>query len=200
MNLLELLKLEAVMQGLLDEETKIDPAAAFTLVRDMPYLRASSREPETIIREWRGTCSGKHYLLKALFAELGLYSHLIACTVELQLDPDQFSNNLRDILEASNGRFVDVHNYLLLQLAEGEMVVDATWPLLTKALGMIVNETFTLGQDQKIAYAPTQTWIVPEDGDPQAFKDELLQAHFTAEELASRDAFIQTLSQMLWHG
>ena len=26
----------------------------------MPYQRASSRRPESIIEEWRGTCSGKH--------------------------------------------------------------------------------------------------------------------------------------------
>ena len=27
---------------------------------------ASNRDPETTINEWRGTCSGKHYLLQKL--------------------------------------------------------------------------------------------------------------------------------------
>ena len=49
----------------------------------MTYQRASDRQPETLIREWRGTCSGKHYLLQALFAELGIPARLIACTTNL---------------------------------------------------------------------------------------------------------------------
>lgn len=53
---------------------------AFSLVRDMPYGLASSCEPLTTIREWRGTCSGKHYLLRILFSEFGLRADLMACT------------------------------------------------------------------------------------------------------------------------
>lgn len=74
--LLEALKSEALQRGLLKPEEEIDLKKAFFLVRDMPYIRASSRDSETIIREWRGTCSGKHYLLKKLFAELGYQSHV----------------------------------------------------------------------------------------------------------------------------
>jgi hypothetical protein len=55
--LIETLKLEAVERGLLKPEEPIDVEKAFLLVRDMPYTRASSREPEITIREWRGTCS-----------------------------------------------------------------------------------------------------------------------------------------------
>ena len=50
MSLLALLKQEAIKRNLLDIEANIDAATAFYLVRDMPYIRASSREPETIIR------------------------------------------------------------------------------------------------------------------------------------------------------
>jgi len=50
------------------------------LVRDMPYQRTSTREPEAIIQEWRGTCSGKHYLLDQIFREEGLESRVIMCT------------------------------------------------------------------------------------------------------------------------
>ena len=63
---LKILKSEAVERGLLKPKEDINAEKAYTLVRDMPYTRASSRDSETIIREWRGTCSGKHYLLKKL--------------------------------------------------------------------------------------------------------------------------------------
>ena len=50
------------------------------MVRGIPYQRTSTREPEAIIQEWRGTCSGKHYLLDQIFREEGLESRVIMCT------------------------------------------------------------------------------------------------------------------------
>ena len=193
---LKLLKSKAISKGLLQPEEEIDLEKAFTLVRDIPYARASARDPETIIGEWRGTCSGKHYLLKQLFKELGYTSQVIACTTVVQIDPQDVRWKLRKLLKQSNGRFVDVHNYLLLVLPDGEMIVDATWPIFTKGMGTVVNETFVIGEDQKIACEPLQIWVVPEDRDPQAFKDEILQKSFTAAELEHREAFIQALGEL----
>jgi len=142
-------------------EREIDAAKAFYLVRDMPYQRASSREPQTIIDEWRGTCSGKHYLLKALFAELGYSSRVVVCTTVEHFDPQKYEGRMRTLLEECDGRFVDAHNYLILELPEGEMIVDATWPIATKGRGTVVNEYFVLGENQKIAAEPSQSWKVP---------------------------------------
>ena len=194
--LLDTLKSKAVEKGLLNPGEEINLEAAYTLVRDMPYTRASSRDPETIIQEWRGTCSGKHYLLKQLFAELGYVSRLIACTTVAHIDPKDVRGKLRKLLQRSEGRFVDVHNYLILELPEGEMIVDATWPLATKGMGTVVNERFVLGEDQKIACDPIKTWVVPEEGDSQEFKDEILKESFTPEELEHREEFIRTLGKM----
>lgn len=194
--LLETLKSKAIEKGLLKPDEEIDAEKAFFLVRDMPYTRASSRDPKTIIGEWRGTCSGKHYLLKGLFSELGFTSRLIACTTVAHIDPQEVRGKLRKLLEQSNGRFVDVHNYLVLELPEGEMVVDATWPLATKGMGTVVNERFMLGQDHQIACEPLKTWVVPEERDSQEFKDEILKDSFTPEELAHREEFIKTLGVM----
>jgi hypothetical protein len=194
--LLETLKSTAVERGYLKAEEEIDAAKAFFLVRDMPYTRASSREPETIIKEWRGTCSGKHYLLKKLLAELGYSSRLIACTTVVLIDPKEARGKLRKLLEQSSGRFVDVHNYLILELPGKEMIVDATWPLATREMGTVVNERFVLGENHQIACKPIKAWVVPEDGDSQEFKNEILKDSFTPEELAHREEFIKTLGVM----
>lgn len=194
--LLQKLKSKAVERGLLKPEEEVDAEKAFLLVRDMPYTRASSRDPETTIHEWRGTCSGKHYLLKVLFSELGYASRLIACTTVAQIDPKETRGKLRALLQQSGGRFVDVHNYLILELPEKEMIVDATWPLATRGMGTVVNERFVLGEDHRIACEPLKTWVVPEDRHSQEFKAEILKDSFTPEELAHREEFIQTLGVM----
>lgn len=194
--LLDRLKLKAVEMGLMKPTEDIDAEKAFLLVRDMPYRRASSRQPETTICEWQGTCSGKHYLLKQLFAELGYPSRLLACTAVTQIDPQLVSGHLKTILEQSKGRFVDVHNYLILALPDGDMIVDATWPLATQGMGTVVNETFVLGEDQRVACDPIKTWTVPEGQDPQAFKEQILRESFTEEELKHRETFIQVISYM----
>jgi hypothetical protein len=195
MRLLNLLKSEALKRDLIDPSLELDPATVFLLVRDMPYQRASDRRPGTTIAEWRGTCSGKHYLLQALFAELGLPSKLIACTTVEPVDPAEIPPSLMSLYEAANRRFVDVHNYLLVAVPDdGQMVVDATFPLSARKSGMVVNETFVLGQDQQIAAAQLETWVIPPERDAQDFKDELLHKYFTSAELEFREIVITALS------
>ena len=177
-----------------EADQPLGPPEAFSLVRDMPYGRASSREPLVTIREWRGTCSGKHYLLRALFAELGLRADLMACTTWItaagaaHLPPD-----VRELLR--DGPVIDIHNYLILHTSAGPMVVDATWPLGAKALGLPVNEDFVWGRDMVLACDPIIHRIVPDDGDPQAFKEALLKQSAAGDDLARRDAFIEAIGQ-----
>jgi hypothetical protein len=196
MSLLSALKAEAVKRGLIGLTTEIDAGTAFVLVRDMPYQRASDRRPETIIAEWRGTCSGKHYLLQALFAELGLKSQVMACTSITPVDPARVPESLHSLYDAANRHFVDVHNYLLIELPDkGQMIVDATWPLSARKSGFTVNEEFVLGQNHQLAAEPLDTWPIPDGRDPQAFKDELLREHFTPAELEFREEVIRALGE-----
>ena len=197
MKLLELLKAGAIRRGFLDPETKMDAATAFALVRDILYSRATSREPEATIREWRGTCSGKHYLLHALFAELGLRSRVMACSTETTIETDSVPAELIPVLEEANWRIVDVHNYLVVELPAGDMIVDATWPLTTEKWGVTVNNAFQFGQNQTLACTPVQIWVVPADQDPQQFKKMLLKQLFTSEQLTLRERFIRILSRVL---
>ena len=169
-------------------------AEVFYLVRDMPYGRASSRDPLTTIREWRGTCSGKHYLLRALFAELGLRADLMACTTRITAENAPYLPlALRGLLAA--GPIIDIHNYLVLYTRYGPMRVDATWPLPMKPLGLPVNEEFVWGRDMALACDPIVHQPVPDGGDPQVFKDSLLRQSADAPELARREAFIAAASR-----
>lgn len=76
------------------------------------------------------------------------------------------------------------------------MVVDATFPRSARKSGMVVNETFVLGQDQQVAAKPLETWAIPPERDAQDFKDELLKGHFTSAELEFRNIVIAFLAEM----
>ena len=68
--------------------------------------------------------------------------------------------------------------------------------LFNSVLTTVVNERFTLGEDQDIACEPIETWEIPDGSDPQAFKDELLLDNFTPQELEHREKIIDTISKM----
>ncbi|MDA0365022.1 MAG: hypothetical protein O2843_04030 [Chloroflexi bacterium] len=201
MSLTSDLKAGAVARGLFPDNATVTAAAAFALVRDMPYERASARAPETTIAEWRGTCSGKHYLLQALFTELGLSNTLIACTHEFTAQSAPWlPADLR--AEVERAPVADVHMFLRVQpfpnteRADEWMTVDATWPMAGTALGLPVNEHFELGRDQQVACDPIEVFHVPEDTDPQALKDQLTALH-AAGQLERRERFIVALTEWL---
>ncbi len=193
--LLPILHEEAAFRGLLNGDAELSVDRAFALVRDMPYKRASSREPEAIIREWRGTCSGKHYLLKDLFEELGFDARIVMCTHQFtEENTAHFPAGLR--AQLSWGPIPDVHTFVRLKSGVDWMDVDATWPRQTGPLGMPINETFLTGVDMAIACGPIETLEVPGGVAPQAFKERLIEAH-CGSQTDRRDRFIEDMSQWL---
>src|SRR5512143_1568589 len=194
MKIIELLEAEAIRRGLLTPGESLDADKVFKLVRDMPYRRASDRQPETIIRQWQGTCSGKHYLLQVLFVELGFESQVMACTTITPVAEDKIPLDLRPLYESANRRFVDVHNYLVVYgPGETRTIVDATLPLSARQAGLVSNDSFVPGRDQQLASKPLQSWEIPPGREPQAFKDELLHEYFTPAELELREIIIRAL-------
>ena len=200
MPLLFTLRAEAERRGLLAPGETLDAARAFALVRDMPYARASGREPETTIAEWRGTCSGKHYLLQALLEELGLGVILIAAVHEFTAENAPWlPPPLRAMV--ADRPVPDVHNFLRVESdaelgPEGWMTVDATWPLAARALGLPANERWVAGRDMTVACDPDQVFHVPDDADPQQFKQRIIEQEF-GDQAERRDRFVEALSRWL---
>ena len=194
-NLLSMLEAESQRRGLVEPGRTIDAKAAFALVRDMPYQRASSRAPEVVIQEWRGTCSGKHYLLDRIFEEEGMESKVIMCTHRFTEETtENFPPELKEVVARS--AVPDVHTYIRLNTDDGWMTVDATWPAKAEPLGMTVNSEFKLGQDMTLACSPIETFEVPKGRDPQAFKEELIE-RFCGSQSDDRDRFINGMGEWL---
>ena len=190
-----LLTSQARMRGLIASDETVTAESAFALVRDMPYQRASSRLPESIIEEWRGTCSGKHYVLDQIFREMGMDSRVIMCTHRFTPDnTGHFPAELRALVDREP--VPDVHTYIRLETALGWMTVDATWPSSAQSVGMPVNGLFDAGQDMNIACDVIDAFEVPTGHDPQVFKEQLI-AGFCGESSKVRDDFIEGVSRWL---
>ena len=117
-SLLSLLEQESRKRGFLDDGESLTPERSFSLIRDMPYRRASSRRPGAIINEWRGTCSGKHYLLADIFRGFGLESQVVMCTHRFTPDNTRhFPSELRELV--ADSPIPDVHTYLQVNTAPG---------------------------------------------------------------------------------
>ena len=194
-NLLPLLEGKSRQRSLVTADEPLTAAACFALIRDMPYRRASSRQPEATIREWQGTCSGKHYALDRIFGELGLRSRVIMCTHRFTRDNTaHFPADLRALVEREP--VPDVHTYIKLETDGGLMVVDATWPSSAAPLGMPVNRHFEAGRDMTIACDAIDTYQVPAGQDPQVFKERLIE-EFCGASTRVRDDFIEGMSRWL---
>ena len=194
-SLLSLLEQESRRRNLTAGGENLTAASAFALVRDMPYQRASTREPEAIVREWRGTCSGKHYLLAGIYRELGMDPRIVMCTHRFTGDStSHFPEELRALV--AREPVPDVHTYIRLKTDAGWMNVDCTWPSSAEPLGMPVNRTFVEGRDMEIACDPVDSFIVPSGDDPQAFKEQLI-AEFCGSSSTIRDEFIEGMSRWL---
>ena len=193
--MLETFQIEAVRRRLLSEGSELTPARVFALVRDMPYRRAKSRAPEAIITEWQGTCSGKHYLLKELFQEMGVRTKVIMCTHQFdRVNTTHFPEFLRNL--TAQGPVPDVHTFLRIEIGSGWMNVDATWPAQAEALGMPVNREFKTGVSMGLACNPIEYFDVPDGEEPQSFKEDLIR-RFCGGDVDRREAFIQGLSTWL---
>ena len=197
-SMLSLLRDEAGRRGLVAPDCGLSPVLVFSLVRDMPYQRASSRQARAIVQEWRGTCSGKHYLLDSLFHELGYSTQVVMCTHRFTREnTGHFPDPLRALVY--DEPVPDIHTFIRIWTDDHWMDIDATWPSSAAKLGMPVNSHFEMGVDMTVACDPMEYFVVPDDVDPQSFKEELIGIHCEGKS-TRRDEFIERMSNWLSEG
>lgn len=189
----------AVARGLFPEGTPMRLDTAFALVRDMPYRRTSRPSPETVIEEWRGTCSSKHLLLQALLEELGRDTILMVATHAFTPENSPWLPP-HLLAEVEREPVRDVHNFLRVEGEPGWFSVDATWPLAAAALGLPANERWIEGRNMTIAADIEEVYDVPEGEDPAVVKERLVSRHAGPPGSASRtsrERFIEALADWL---
>ena len=159
-------------------------ASAVDIIREIaaiPYGRASDRRGETILRERRGTCSGKHYLLRELLVARGVDVQLIHRVYRLTRTEAarMFSPDVATTVPEAG--LTDVHTYAVVSLAGTATRVDVTFP---RAWDGVSDMTLACGEGMDVP--------VPEGADAQALKEELVRTHCSVVE---RERFIAALGR-----
>jgi len=161
----------------------------FEKVREIPYAYPASREPSDVLRNRRGSCSGKHYLLGELFRLLGLKVRHMICTHRFNESPLAFPPPMQEMLRKNE--IVDLHDYLQIEV-DGEWVdVDATWPQGLREFGFPVNEDWD-GKSALMLSVVAEDFAVAER-DPERLKEELL-SKLTPRQRTLRKQFLEALN------
>ncbi len=161
----------------------------FEHVRDIPYGYPASRDPGEVLRQGRGSCSGKHYLLGALFRLLDLPVRHIVCTHRFNESPLAFPAPMQQMLRKNE--IVDLHDYLQIQLGGEWIDVDATWPRSLREFGFAVNEEWDGKRSMLLSVVPEDLAVA--ERDPERLKEELL-SKLTPRQRTLRKQFLDALN------
>lgn len=142
----------------------------FEKIRDIPYGNIGSRNPLDVYSKNKGTCSGKHELLKSLYKEMGIPTQDFIITHKFKDLPVDFPQNIREILDKTE--INDPHNFFKIKIDEKWITIDITWDIALKKLGFLVNENWDGKSDTSIAVALGGD--IYETNDPIALKKELI--------------------------
>ncbi|MFW5935899.1 MAG: transglutaminase domain-containing protein [Candidatus Hadarchaeota archaeon] len=167
--------------------------AIFEKVRDIPYgtLGSASRDPLEVYRNNRGTCSGKHFLLRDLLLSLDIKVKDMVCFHYYSQMPRSidYPPQLMQLLEDNKG-VPDYHNYL--QVYNGDwLTVDATFDYPLKDY-FVVNE-WDGKTDTRLSVKPVEMWEVD---DAENFKMYLLNK-LPPDVQKGRKRFLQKFSEWL---
>lgn len=179
MKLFDHLKQRAVQMGMADVHVD-DAIDIIRIVKQIPYGRARDRAGETIITQWRGTCSGKHYLLKEILAEIGYDFQLVHRVYVLSPIDGATLFSPRVVACMPSGGLTDVHTYGWLEHHGRCLPIDVTFPGDWDGVSSM-----------PLACGDGQDFSVPVGVDPQALKEALIAQHCVSED---RERFIAALS------
>jgi len=109
----------------------------FEFVRDIPYGTIGSRDLRDVFKKNKGTCSGKHELLKYLFKLIDIKVSDIIVMHAFNDLPVAFPQKIMTLFES--GDILDPHNVIRIHSKGQWHIVDATWDSPLEQVGFPVN-------------------------------------------------------------
>jgi transglutaminase-like putative cysteine protease len=141
-------------ENLGDEEAVV---TVFQRVRDIPYGVIGSRDPVKVLEVNKGTCSGKHLLLTALYRVMGLnVKDMVALHKYENLPRNvEYPEELKVILKRGDG-IPDYHNFVKLYVNGNWLTLDATFEERLK--GYFVVNDWNGTCDTALSVKPVTIW------------------------------------------
>jgi hypothetical protein len=167
----------------------------FENVRDIPYGSTGEREPEKIVHENLGSCSGKHLLLSNLLKSIGYDNKIVTCFHyfdEVIPRGNDYPKRFKEIL--STHRVIDFHHFVKLKRGKQWLNLDATWDALLHHFGFPVNFGWKGNTDTMVAVKPIRFY--PETDDLIGLKVRLI-AEMHKEDREIRAEFLRLLTEWL---
>ncbi|MBC8417696.1 MAG: transglutaminase domain-containing protein [Desulfobacterales bacterium] len=164
----------------------------FEKVRDIPYGSTGERNPENIVTENLGSCSGKHILLSNVFRTLGFETRILTC-LHFFNEALPFGNDypepLNELLQ--NHHIIDFHHFIKIKKGGIWLNVDATWDAHLSKFGFPINLEWRGDSDTTLAVHPIKFY--PETDDVIGLKEGLI-AELSPEDQVLRANFLRLLT------
>jgi transglutaminase-like putative cysteine protease len=141
-------------------EDKVEPryVSIYHAVRNIPYGSTGIRNPVAVIENRRGSCSGKHMLLRDLLrltdceAEvITIHTHFNRAIPLAPSFPDDLATLIRD------GEIDDYHHFVRARIDDQWLNLDATWQDALGAPGIVTSTERPWPGDIAITIAPITT-------------------------------------------
>jgi len=144
----------------------------FEKVRDIRFGSIGSRNPMDIYKANKGTCSGKHFLLRELYKCIGLKTKDMICMQRWKdliwfptgrYEIVNFSEDLKYMLKQNE--IIDFHNYIKI-LVNGKWIqIDVTIDKPLKKLGFFTTKNWDGKSDMPLCFCGTnKIWDCKDNG------------------------------------
>ena len=166
-------------------------------VRRIPYGAAGQRDPQSVYQARRGTCSGKHLLLRDLLRTAGHKAEVLCIYTHFNKGMPSHPSMPRELQELIEHQIVpDYHNVVRFFPAgsANSQLLDATWDDRMLGFGFPVNTAWAGIGDTKLAGSILRVEEISDDLIGQ--KIELLN-HFSGQELEIRSRFLTLLTEWI---
>ncbi len=174
----------------------------FKKVRDIPFGSIGSRNPIDVFKANKGTCSGKHFLLRELYKGIGLKTKDMICMQrwkDLIWFPTSrykivnFPEKLENMLKQND--IIDFHNYVKI-LVKGKWIqLDVTIDKSLKILGFFTTENWDGKSDMPLCFCGShKVWDCGNNGLEK--KKELVQ-QLPEHIRTARSQFLQSMTKWI---
>ena len=186
------------LDGFLDRSVgsgRVSVPAIYHAVRNLTYASDGNRQPEIVIATGKGSCTGKHLLLRDLLRHVGE-------TADVEFIEGDFAAAMPVIPSmseelkhwVSSGGIKDFHCYVVWRGDEGEVKLDATWPDRMASLGFPVNAKWNGAGDTRVAI---NAGTVKGRAEDVLGRKKVLLATLTEKQINDRLRFLKLLTEWM---